>query len=437
MSFRILTFTVLISIASAALSSLMPVFYAGRVPVNEILKEEGRSGTSGGRSHRTRSLLVVFEVALTTVALIGAGLFLRSFNNARQLNPGFNSDRVLVAQMFLSYAGYNRDQEKLFNRNLKQRLETAPGVENAAYANAIPLWFGDPPSERIRIEGIPEQAGIMNVGSTVISPGYFGLMRIPLLEGRDFTDLDDGKAPLVVIVNQTFARRFFGGENPLGRKVITGDRPRTIVGLVKDSKYGSPAERPRPYFYSPFQQRFGTGQHNAIYIRTSADMGEARAILRREVAALDAASGLYDAMPLTEYTQASLYPQKVAAIMLGALATLSLLLAAMGLYSVMSYAVNERRREIGIRMALGASRLDVLGSVLRKALMLTGVGLITGFVAALVSARLVGSLLVQIDASDPLTYAGAAGFLTWIAVVAAYVPARRAIGVDPVSALRQ
>jgi predicted permease len=309
-------------------------------------------------------------------------------------------------------------------------------VESAAYANAIPLWFGDPPSERIQIEGTPQQA-VINVGCTVISPGYFRLMRIPLLEGRDFTDLDDQKAPFVIIVNQTSARRFFGNENPIGRRIINNEKPRTIIGLVKDSKYGSPAESPQPYFYSPFQQRFGTGQHNAIYIRATGEPDEARAILRREIAALDPASNLYDEMALSEYTQASLYPQKVAAILLAALAAVSLLLAAMGLYSVMAYAVSERTREIGIRVALGAGRFDVLGMVVRKALLLTACGLLCGFLVSLASARMIGSLLVQIDAVDPLTYAGAAAFLGLIALLASYIPARHAIQVDPVSALRR
>jgi predicted permease len=170
-SFRILGFTVLVSIACAVLSSLMPVLHASRVPVNEILKEESRSGTSGARAHRSRGMLVVLEVALTAVALVGAGLFGRSFQNSRQLHPGFDVTRVLVAQMYLSPAGYTRDQERLFNRNLRQRLQSAPGITQAAYANAIPLWFGDPPSERIQIEGLSQQGAVINVGSSFVSPG--------------------------------------------------------------------------------------------------------------------------------------------------------------------------------------------------------------------------------------------------------------------------
>jgi ABC-type antimicrobial peptide transport system permease subunit len=258
-----------------------------------------------------------------------------------------------------------------------------------------------------------------------------------VLDGRDFNDLDDSTAAPVVIVNQTFAQRFFGNSNPIGRKVISGDKPRIIVGLVKDSKYGNAAERPLAFFYSPFQQRFGTGQHNAVFIRTNGDPDEARSILRREVAGLDPASGLYDAMPLKEYTDASLYPQKVAAILLAALAVISLLLAAMGLYSVMAYAVTERTREIGIRMALGAGQFDVLGMVLRKALALTALGLVAGFAVAASLARLIGSLLVGMSAGDPLPYLGASVFLITVAAVATYIPARHALKVDPVSALQR
>ncbi|HZT29638.1 MAG TPA: ABC transporter permease [Bryobacteraceae bacterium] len=438
-SHRILAFTVFACVAAAVLSVVMPALYATRIQVNETLREGGRSGTSGARSHRARELLVVFEVALTTVALVGAGLFLRSFRNASLLHPGFDARNVLVANFYLSASGYSRRQEKQFDRSLRDRLATAPGIEQVSYADWVPLWFGESPWETLHIEGYsPVTAAGSKVNRTLVAPGYFSLMRIPLVAGRDFTDQDDADARPVLIVNEAFARRFFQGRDPIGRQVrIEGccGRPWSVIGVVQNSKQNNPAEAPFPYFYAPFQQMFGTGHNNFLYIRAAGDVHAARTALRREAAGLNA-GGLYDAMPLAEYTQASLYPQRVAAMLLVALGTLSLLLAAIGLYSVMAYAVNERTKEIGIRMALGAQSGDVLGMVLRRALILTAGGLLVGVPTALALTRLIASLLVQVSANDPLTVAVAALFLSAVAALASYLPARHATKVDPTTALR-
>lgn len=439
LSWRVLGFTLLICVAAAVLSAMLPMLNSGRVPVHETLKEGGRSGTSGAHSHRARALLVVFEVALTAVALIGAGLFVRSFRNARNMHPGFEARSVLIAHLYLSSAGYLRDQEVQFDRSLCQRLEGGPGIEEVTYADWVPLWFGSPPWEMLRIEGYePSREAGTPVFRTLAGPGYFRLLRIPLLSGRDFTDQDDEKAPGVMIVNQTFARRFFQDKDPLGRKVHFDncDCWYTVVGLVKDSKQTSPSEAPLPYLYAPFRQMFGRGHNNFIYVRTTGDPNTARATLRHEVGGLDPTAGLFDAMPLNEYTQAALYPQKVAAILLAALGALSLLLAAVGLYSVMSYAVSERTHEIGIRMALGAEQRDVLGMIVGEALVLTAAGLLGGVAAALAVTRLVSSLLVQVSGADPLTFVAAILFLLSVGLLASYLPARRATKIDPIIALR-
>jgi predicted permease len=434
---RVTLFTILVSLGAAALAAAMPALDTGRVAVNDTLKESARGGSTGTHSHRARGLLVIFEVALASVALVGAGLFLRSLQNSKSIHPGFEPRNVLVARFYLSSAGYPRKEEKQFIRTLRERLETAPGVQRVSYADWVPLWFGESPFDGVRIDGFEtSRTAVINTPRTLVAPGYFDLMRIPLVAGRDFTVRDDEASPRVIIVNQAFARRYFAGRDAVGRQVQVSGRLSTVVGVAYDSKQNSPAEAPFPYFYMPFEQAFGRGHNDFLYVRTAGDPDTARAALRREVAALDASAGLYDAMPLTEYTQASLFPQRVAAGLLGPLGLLSLLLAAVGLYSVLAYAVGERTREIGIRMALGAQPRQVLGMVLRTGLVLAASGLAAGLALALAGARLVRSLLVEVGSADPLVFGGAALFLGAVAFAASYLPARRATKVDPMSSLR-
>jgi predicted permease len=433
----VLAFAVLVCFLTAILSAIVPALYSSRIPVNETLKESGRGGMSGARSHRARALLVVLEVALATVALIGAGLFLRSFRNVRNISPGFDPHNVLIARLYLSYSGYSREQEQSFDRALRLRLEQAPGVQRVSYADWVPLWFGNAPWSGVRVDGYTRDGEAdPRVSRTLVAPGYFDLMRIPLLAGRDFTEQDDSKSAAVIVVNQAFARRFFEGRDPVGRKLRVNGEPRTIVGMARDSKQNSPAEAPSPYFYEPFAQRFGTGNNNFIYIRTAGDPAAVRATLRHEIAALDPSAGIYDASPMEDYTSASLFPQKVAAMLLTALGLLSLVLAALGLYSVMAYSVNERTHEIGIRMALGSPRGSVLAMIVRKAMNMTAVGLAAGIACALALAHVVGSLLVEVSAADPLTFLFAILFLTAVALAASYIPAQRATRIDPMNALR-
>lgn len=434
---HMLLFTIMVCAAAAAFSILVPSIMLGRVNVNEALKEGGRSGMTGAASHRARGFLVVFEVALATVSLIAAGLAIRSFQNALAVNPGFDARNVLVAHLYLSTSGYTLPREKQFNRVLRDRLAASPGVEEVSYADWVPLWFGESPFETVRIEGDtrPERE-FVNVSRTVTAPGYFHLMRIPLLAGRDFNDRDDGDSLRVAIVNQTFADRFFHGKDPMGRRIQLWGQWTTVVGLAKDSKYFHPGEPRQPYCYAPFRQTFYSGHNNFMLIRTTGDPNDARALLRREISALDPTGSLYDAMPLTEYVQAAVYPQKVAASMLAVLGVLSMVLASVGLYSVMAYAVTERTHEIGVRIALGARPRDVLGMVLRKGMMLTGSGLVAGIAAALLISRAASTLVVNISVREPAVFAAGSLLLAVVTLFATYVPARRATKVDPIDALR-
>jgi predicted permease len=433
---RILMFTVLACVGATLASCLVPVWHLFRTDMNESLKEGGRAGSSGARSHRMRSLLVVTEVALATVALIGAGLFLRSFQKASSTYPGFDKTNVLLARFYVQSGGYTVPELQQFCMRLRERLASAPGVAEVSYADYVPLWAGDGPYTSIAVEGYGPQPGEdLNIRRTVVSPGYFRLLRIPLLEGRDFTDRDDAGTLPAIVVNQTFARRFFGGGNPIGRRVNAWGTWFTVVGLVKDSKYFSPTESPRPYFYASFRQRYGKDSELAFFVRTDGDAAEAASTLRREVAAVDPGATFY-AMPLSVFTDVSLFTQKFAASLLAALGLLSLALAAVGLYSVMAYAVSQRTQEVGIRMALGARPGDVIRMVVRQGMTLTVSGVAVGIVVALSASGLVADLLVNVNAADPTIFVGAAIFLGLVALVASYLPARRASSLTPLVALR-
>jgi predicted permease len=275
----------------------------------------------------------------------------------------------------------------------------------------------------------------MSINRFLVSPGYFDTMHIPLLEGRDFRYSDTDDAPPVIIVNQTFARRYFHGASPIGRKVRYLGAWSTVVGLTKDSKYFNVAEAPRPHFYAPFQQRFGNGLQLFFFVRTAGDPAPLMRSMQREVAAVDV-NAAFDVMRLLEWTKVTLLPQKVASSLLGALGMLALLLAAVGLYSVMSYAVTQRTQEIGIRMAMGAPPRNVLGDILGQGLALALAGVALGTIAALAVTRVLASVLIGVPVRDPLTFAGVAVFLVFVALTASLVPALRAMRLDPIAALR-
>ena len=433
----ILAFTAGVCLLSCLLSGIVPAWSTSRADLNRVLKEGGRGGSSGRQSQRIRALLVVAEVALALVALIGAGLFGRSFELARQIHPGLDPNHVVVSHLSVTGAGYSVQDRKQFCRRLRERLEAQPGVIGAAYADQIPLGFGGGSWEDLKIEGyVPSPNENMKIYRNVVAPGYFQLLRIGLLDGRDFNDLDTEKSQPVMIVSQTFARRFFAKRNPLGYKVNGWGRDFTVVGVVKDSKYRTPNEAPQPYFYVPFRQVYRDDMDVSIYLRTAGNEREAIGMLRREVRAMDPNVGVFDAVPMTEYISAALFAQKVAASLLAVLGALALALAAVGLYSVMAYSITQRTQEIGIRMALGAASGDVIRLMLRQGMALTVMGLAAGIVAALAVTRLAASLLVQVSSNDPLIFAASAAFLALIGAAATYVPARRTTRIDPNVALR-
>jgi predicted permease len=433
---EILAFTILLCLAACVMSGIAPALHIARAGLNEALKESGRSGGEGSRSERTRGLLVVAEVALALMAVIGTGLFARSFQMARQINPGFDPRNVLISRLELSAAGYSVPDRIRFCERLGDRLAPQPGIVEVSWADVVPLYFTGNPWDDLQVEGyVPDVKESMKILRNVVGPGYLHLMRIPLVEGRDFTPHDDEKALQVVVVNQTFARHFFGDRTALGHRVRVWDRWFTIAGVARDSKYVRPNEAATPYFYAPSQQAF-MSPGVALFVRTTGEPERAVAAVRSAINSIDPGVGIFDVTPLTESIGASLFGQKTAAVMLAVLGVIALLLAATGLYSVMAYSVAQRTREIGLRMALGARPADVLALVMRRGVQLTLLGVVIGVAAALAITRLAGSLLVHVSATDPPVFAAATLFLSAVALVANYLPARRATRIDPNEALR-
>ena len=430
----VLVFIILLCVGACLVSGVAPAWQTAHASLNDVLKESGRSGGTGAASPRLRGLLVVSEVAMALVVLIGAGLFARSFQVALRINPGFDPDHVLVSR--LSMAGYSKDARKQFCGQLRERLESQPGIAGVSYADIVPLGTSDS-WEDLQVAGyVPGPGESMKLFRNVVSPGYFDVLRIPLLEGRDFTERDDMDSNPVMIVTQTFARRYFGDRDPIGHKVRGWGEWFSIVGVVKDSKYKTPDEAPRPHFYVAFRQVYRADLDIAFFVRTKADPLQALPVMRAQVQSLDPGVGVYDALPLAESVQVSLFGLKIAAALLAALGAIALVLAAVGLYGVMAYSVSQRTQEIGIRMALGARSKDVLAMTVGQGMRLTLIGLALGLVAALAATRLVASLLVHVSASDPLIFIGASLFLVAVALLASYLPARRATRIDPNVALR-
>jgi predicted permease len=434
---HMLAFTILLGVAAAVLAGVAPAVHAARADLNESLKEGGRSDAAGQAPHRLRGLLVIVEVSLALVALVCAGLLVRSFQATEGVNPGFDPDHVLLSRFFISTSGYNLEQRKQFCLRLRERLESSHGVTAVAYSDVEPLgplsgWWED-----MQVQGyVPGENENMKIYRSVVSPGYFRLMRIPLLEGRDFTEHDDENAAPVLIVNQSFVRRFFAGRSPLGQRVHGWGEWFTVVGVVKDSKYLNLTEAPRPYFYVAFRQIYRADMGLAVYIRTAQGPSAAADLMRREVRGIDPSVTVIDAMPLAEHVVQTLFAEKIAANLLSVLGTLALLLAAVGLYSVMAYAVTQRTHEIGIRMALGATRKDVVKLIVGQGLALTLAGIGAGLVAALALTRLLTSFLYGTTTTDPATFIGVSVLLASVALLASYIPAWRATKVDPMVALR-
>jgi predicted permease len=436
-SWPTVAFTLVVVVVATLASGLAPALFSARGNLTRALNEGGRGGIGGPRSHRLRKLLVGGEVALAVVVVVGALLFLRSFGNATRIAPGFDTRNVVVSQFYLSNAGYSAEEQWSFCRVLRERMEAVAGVVGVTYSDFVPLSSpASSPRDRLSVDGyVPAPGEQMTIPRASVPPGYFRFMGIRLLEGREFTERDDAASPAVVIVNETFARRFFGDLSPVGRTVRMGGADATIVALARDSKYDTPTEPPKAYFYRPFRQVFGPGLNFSVLVRTTGDPMLVIPELRRQALALNQDAAFHSAL-LRDAIGYSLYAPMLAASLLSVVGLVCILLAAVGLYSVISCAVNQRAQEFGVRMALGASPRDVVVMVARESLVLAVPGVLAGVAVALAAARAVSGMLVGVSAADPSTFGAASLLLVSVVLLASYGPARRAARVDPMSAVR-
>jgi predicted permease len=429
---RILLFTVLATVVTVVLSALAPALRATRLDGTAALR--GDVSTGGPRRIGLRDGLVIAQVAVSLVVLAAAGLFLASLRNATQIDPGFRADGLALARLELGIQGYDSLRGRAFYAELERRVRSLPGVEAVSLTEIVALGLARQ-RRGIEVEGYaPAEGEEMEFGLNTVGAGYFETMGIPLVQGRGFDSRDRAGSAPVAVVNESFARRFWPGQNPIGRRFSTRrGGVREVIGVTRDGKYWSLTEEPQPHFYEPFAQAYEPDM--VLVVRTAGDARSMLPALTREAHALDPELPV-EANTMEEHLGYALLPQRVGATVLGVFGLVAALLAAFGLYGVMSYLVSQRTAEIGIRMALGARSSDVRLLVVRRALGLTLTGLVIGLASAAAATRLLDAFLVDVSPTDPATLVTVAGLFTVVAGLASWLPASRAAAVDPMRALR-
>ena len=429
---RVLLFTFLVSVLTGLIFGLVPAFHSSNPHLVTALKDE--TVRMHGRS-RLRTALVTTQVALSLVLLIGAALFLQSLKKAQTIDPGFDPNNVLVASYDLLANGYSSEQGKTFQKQLLERVHGIPGVQSASLIRRLPLGFTGTSSFGVTIEGyVPKPKEEVVISANWVGPDYFHTMRTPILEGRDFTLQDEASTQRYVIINRAMADRYWAGRDPVGKKMSIGPTSCEVIGVVKTGKYESLGEDPVPYMFLPILQFY---HHDAtLLVRTEGDPATYISAVRAVVREMDSRLPLFDINRLSDYMATPVFAPRMAASVLGLFGFLALVLASVGLYSVMAYSVMQRSHEIGIRMALGAQRRDVLSLVFKHGLFITGIGIAIGLLAAFGVTRFARSLLFGISPADPLTYVGLSLALSLVALLACFIPARRATQIDPLVSLR-
>jgi predicted permease len=437
LDWRVLAFTLGISIATGIVFGLAPALQAARLDIVNALKSEDAQH-AGTRRSRLRSIFVTAQVTLSVVLLIGAGLFIRSLQSANTIDPGFRVERALTVPINLALLRYKEADGQSFYSNLLARVAAQPGVERASLVRFAQLGFS-----YAQFQVFPEGRGGgptdegFSTGFNVVGPNYFKTMETPLVRGRDFAETDRKGAPEVVVLNETLAAMLWPSEDALGKRVsVAGPEGPflEVIGVARDGKYRSLGERPHPYIYQPLLQSYDSRM--TLIVRTKGEPQSVAGAVREQIRALDGNLPVSDFKTLRDQLDLSLFPSRLAAWILGGFGVLALLLAAIGIYGVVSYAVAQRTREIGVRMALGASERDVLGLVLGEGFLVIAIGLGVGLLLAVAATRVIAGFLYGVDATDPLTFAGVPLLLGFIALGASYIPARRATKVDPLVALR-
>ncbi|HEX6717950.1 MAG TPA: ABC transporter permease [Pyrinomonadaceae bacterium] len=437
---RVLLFSLLVSVAAGAIFGLAPALQATRPNLTTALKDTSAQG--GAMKTRLRSVLVVAQISISLVVLIAAGLVVRTLQQLQTMNPGFDTHNALTMSFDLGLQGYDDARGQQFYRQLNERLQSLPGVESAAVMSYIPLSLNYN-SNNVFVEGKPTERGenVPQAMTADVGPDYFKTMGTPILQGREFTEADQDKTEKVAVVNEFFVRRLlpelqttaeavgkrFSFSGPGGPWV-------RIVGVAKGGKYFNIAEDPRPFVWQPMAQDYSSS--GILVVRTKGNPEGLFGAVRSQIQSLDPNLPLFDVKTLTEHMRLALFPAKVAATVLGVFGLVALMLSAIGVYGITSYAVAQRTHEIGIRLALGAQLSDVLRLVLSHGLKLTIIGAALGLFGAFLATRAITSVLYGVSATDPLTFGFVSVLLIGVALVACYVPARRATKVEPVIALR-
>ena len=439
LDWTVLLFTLIAATITGILSGLAPAMVGSRVELNEILKGSGAQTGSAQRQHRVRSILVTTEIALALVLLIGSGLLTRSLVHLVSVDPGFNTHHLLTLRLTLSERAYPKPEQKdAFLSALLARLRALPGVRSAAAGSGLPtLGWGS--LRGTDIEGQPEMPpGLRpDIPCDTVSTEYFQTLGIPLMAGRGFNQQDRASAAPAAIVNQAFAREFFSRQNPIGKHVGRRSPPgvwREIIGVVGNVRQLGPSQEESPEIYIPYQQE--PNEDVNLVLRTATRPLALVAPVKAAVQALDPAQPVYDIATMDQRLSESMAPQRFNALLLGVFALAALGLAGVGIFGVLAYSVARRTSEIGVRMALGASRAQVTRLVVGEGLRLCGLGVLLGLAGSVPLTRLLGGVLFGVGPSDPVALASASAALVLVAVLACYIPARRALSVDPMTALR-
>jgi len=421
-----------VSLLTGLLFGLAPALQATNPSLIPALKGEAPAGQSRSRASKG---LVVAQMALSIVLLVSAGLFLRDLQNVTTVDKGFVAENLLIADLAPGLQGYSRARSEEFYRRMREKLTDSPNVKAVGFVDNVPLGLSENDSY-VEIAGYtPSKNENMSLQNTRVTPGYFEAMGIQLKQGRGFTEQDDTASVRVMIVNEQMAKKYWAGTSPIGKTVKYGGKEHTVVGVVPTGKYQRLGEPPTPFYYLAQEQHWSESM--SIVIRTTGDPQVVAPVLRSAASSFDETLPVSDIRTMTRHLGIALMPARLAGAALGVFGLLGLVLASVGMYGVMAYTVSQRRREIGIRMAIGAAGGDVVGMIMKQGLSLVIIGAAIGIGGALAASRLLRGVLYSPSVIDPMTFAGVPLLLTAVAALASWLPARRASGVNPLEALRR
>jgi predicted permease len=423
------------SLLAAMLCGALPAWRSSHAPAAEVLKAESASISGGSRNRKLLSGLVVAQIALSLPLLLCSGLFLRTLRNLAAANPGFEQDHVLTASVGLNIAGYSNDQAQLIRHKILDRVSALPGVEVASLTDWIPMTLIQKRNDAYPEGYVPHPHESLLVENAEVGPRYFESLHIPILEGREFTLNDDEKAPSVIIVDQTAARRYWPGQDPLGKNLRVWGHLFTVVGVARNSTHTFVNESPEPMVYISYFQH--PGYETIVQVKTEGNPVDLEPAVENAIHGIDPQLPVFDVRSMRESTQMASIFAVLESTLAGMFALIGLILAVTGIYGVVAYRTQMRTHEIGIRMALGASRVDVLRLVLVQGLWLTGIGLALGLAFALGLTRMIVRLLYGIGANDPVTVVSVVMLLGAMSLLACYLPAHRAMRRNPVTAIRE